>query len=228
MVAGVFFASFYLLFMRITRKRVRTINEVSKETSQGLNRLVQQFIAGMRDIKVRDAGPFFFDKVDAALEPSGEGVGDERVDQRISPQLDRADRLCGNNYLGDGGLSCWSSGRGPANPWGDGHGRLSSPAECPATLQQSPFGGDESLFYGRTRRRAGLFIAFLPGAHPQMGSASIGAVAESPCSPRRSNFEILPSIIRAWNVLLCRGSIFVFKEARRSALLAKRVRGNRP
>ena len=38
---------------------MRTINEVAKETSQGLNRLVQQFIAGMRDIKLRDAGPFF-------------------------------------------------------------------------------------------------------------------------------------------------------------------------
>ena len=63
-VAGVFFASFYLLFMRITRKRVRTINEVFKEASQGLNRLVQQFIAGMRDIKLRGAGPFFLKRVD--------------------------------------------------------------------------------------------------------------------------------------------------------------------
>ena len=63
-VAGVFFASFYLLFMRITRKRVRTINEVFKEASQGLNRLVQQFIAGMRDIKLRGAGPFFLTRVD--------------------------------------------------------------------------------------------------------------------------------------------------------------------
>ncbi|HEY5778218.1 MAG TPA: ABC transporter ATP-binding protein [Terrimicrobiaceae bacterium] len=64
LVAGVFFGCFYLLFMRITRSRVRSINEVAKETSQGLNRLVQQFIAGMRDIKLRNAGPFFIDKVD--------------------------------------------------------------------------------------------------------------------------------------------------------------------
>jgi ATP-binding cassette, subfamily B, bacterial PglK len=64
LIAGVFFGAFYLSFMRLTRNRVRTINEVAKETSQGLNRLVQQFIAGMRDIKVRNAGPFFIDKVD--------------------------------------------------------------------------------------------------------------------------------------------------------------------
>lgn len=64
LVAGAFFGCFYLLFMRLTRSRVRSINEVAKETSQGLNRLVQQFIAGMRDIKLRNAGPFFIDKVD--------------------------------------------------------------------------------------------------------------------------------------------------------------------
>ena len=65
LVAAAFFGCFYLLFMRATRRRVRTINEVAKETSQGLNRLVQQFIIGMRDIKLRDAGPYFIDKVDA-------------------------------------------------------------------------------------------------------------------------------------------------------------------
>ena len=65
LAAAVFFACFYLLFMFLTRRRVRTINEVGKEASQGLNRLVQQFIAGMRDIKLRDAGPFFISKIDA-------------------------------------------------------------------------------------------------------------------------------------------------------------------
>jgi ATP-binding cassette, subfamily B, bacterial PglK len=64
LVAALFFSIFYLAFMRITRSRVRTINEIAKETSQGLNRLVQQFIAGMRDIKLRNAGPFFIGKVD--------------------------------------------------------------------------------------------------------------------------------------------------------------------
>ena len=62
--AGAFFGCFYLLFMGITRRRVRVINEVAKETSQGLNRLVQQFIAGMRDIKLRNAGPYFVGKVE--------------------------------------------------------------------------------------------------------------------------------------------------------------------
>ena len=65
LAAAAFFGCFYLLFMCLTRRRVRTINEVAKETSQGLNRLVQQFIAGMRDIKLRDAGPFFISKIDA-------------------------------------------------------------------------------------------------------------------------------------------------------------------
>jgi ATP-binding cassette, subfamily B, bacterial PglK len=65
LVAAVFFGAFYLLFMRLTRRRVRMINEVAKETSQGLSRLVQQFIAGMRDAKLRDAGPYFIDKIDA-------------------------------------------------------------------------------------------------------------------------------------------------------------------
>jgi HlyD family secretion protein len=64
LVAGIFFGSFYLIFMRLTRRRVRSINEVTRETSQGLSRLVQQFIAGMRDIKLRGAGPFFLNKVD--------------------------------------------------------------------------------------------------------------------------------------------------------------------
>jgi ABC-type multidrug transport system fused ATPase/permease subunit len=64
LIAGFFFAGFYFIFMQITRKRVRSINEVSRETSAGLSRLVQQFIAGMRDIKLRGAGPFFLSKVD--------------------------------------------------------------------------------------------------------------------------------------------------------------------
>jgi ATP-binding cassette, subfamily B, bacterial PglK len=68
LVAGVLFGCFYLLFMRLTRTRVRSINEISKETSQGMNRLVQQFIAGMRDIKLRNAGPFFIEKVDRLSE----------------------------------------------------------------------------------------------------------------------------------------------------------------
>ena len=64
LVAGALFGGFYLLFMRLTRRRVRMINDVSRETSQGLSRLVQQFISGMRDIKLRGAGPFFLSKVD--------------------------------------------------------------------------------------------------------------------------------------------------------------------
>ena len=64
-VAAAFFGCFYMLFMVLTRQRVRVINEVAKETSQGLNRLVQQFIAGMRDIKLRHAGPYFIEKIDA-------------------------------------------------------------------------------------------------------------------------------------------------------------------
>jgi len=65
LVAAVFFASFYLLFMSLTRHRVRAINEIGKEASQGLNRLVQQLIAGMREFKLRNAGPFFISKIDA-------------------------------------------------------------------------------------------------------------------------------------------------------------------
>ena len=64
-VAAAFFACFYMLFMALTRRRVRVINEIAKETSQGLNRLVQQFIAGMRDIKLRHAGSYFIRKIDA-------------------------------------------------------------------------------------------------------------------------------------------------------------------
>ncbi len=51
--------------MNVTRGRVRAINEVSKETSQGLSRFVQQFIAGMREIKLRDAGPYFLERIEA-------------------------------------------------------------------------------------------------------------------------------------------------------------------
>jgi ABC-type multidrug transport system fused ATPase/permease subunit len=65
LVAVAFLGSFYLLFMALTRRRVRTINEIGKEASRSLNRLVQQFIAGMRDIKLRNAGPFFISKIDA-------------------------------------------------------------------------------------------------------------------------------------------------------------------
>jgi ATP-binding cassette, subfamily B, bacterial PglK len=64
LVAAIFFSGFYLLFMSITRGRVRTINEVSKETSQGLSRFVQQFIAGMREIKLRDAGHYFIERIE--------------------------------------------------------------------------------------------------------------------------------------------------------------------
>ena len=63
LVAAACFGLFYGGFMRITRRRVRSINETLKESSQGLSRLVQQFIAGMRDIKLRGAGPFFLNKV---------------------------------------------------------------------------------------------------------------------------------------------------------------------
>ena len=65
LVAAVFFGCYYMLFMRITRSRVRMINEVAKQTSQDLSRLVQQFITGMRDIKLRDAGPYFIDNIGA-------------------------------------------------------------------------------------------------------------------------------------------------------------------
>ena len=64
LVAGAFFGGFYLLFMSLTRRRVRTINEVSKETHRSLSQLVQQFIAGMRDIKLRNVGSYFIDKID--------------------------------------------------------------------------------------------------------------------------------------------------------------------
>jgi ATP-binding cassette, subfamily B, bacterial PglK len=64
LIAAAFFGAFYLLFMRLTRGRVRTINEVQKGTLQELSRLVQQFIAGMRDIKLRDAGSHFIGKID--------------------------------------------------------------------------------------------------------------------------------------------------------------------
>ena len=65
LVAGAFFAGFYLLFMSVTRGHVRAINAVSKETSQGLSRFVQQFIAGMREIKLRDAGHYFLERIEA-------------------------------------------------------------------------------------------------------------------------------------------------------------------
>ena len=65
LVAGAFFTCFYLLFMSATRGRVRAINEVSKETGHGLSRFVQQFIAGMREIKLRDAGHYFIERIEA-------------------------------------------------------------------------------------------------------------------------------------------------------------------
>ena len=61
---AIFFACFYLLFMRFTRRRVSEINQVSKEASQSLNRFVQQFIIGMRDIKLRDAGMYFIRRIE--------------------------------------------------------------------------------------------------------------------------------------------------------------------
>ena len=90
LVAAAFFGCFYVLFMSLTRQRVRTINEMAKETSQSLSRLVQQFISGMRDIKLRDAGSYFINKIDEISESPGEGGSDERVDRRTSAQLDRA------------------------------------------------------------------------------------------------------------------------------------------
>lgn len=65
LVAAAFLGCFYLLFMSLTRTYVRTINQVGKEASQNLSRLVQQFISGIRDFKLRDAGPFFINKIDA-------------------------------------------------------------------------------------------------------------------------------------------------------------------
>ncbi len=65
LVAVAFFGCFYMLFMVLTRRRVRTINEVGKETSRSLSRLIQQFIAGMRDIKLRNAGAFFINKIES-------------------------------------------------------------------------------------------------------------------------------------------------------------------
>ena len=65
LVAAAFLGCFYLLFMTVTRRYVRTINQVGKEASQNLSRLVQQFISGIRDFKLRDAGPFFINKVEA-------------------------------------------------------------------------------------------------------------------------------------------------------------------
>jgi ATP-binding cassette, subfamily B, bacterial PglK len=64
LVAAAGFGAFYLIFMRLTRQRVRRINEISHQTSQGLSRLVQQLIAGMRDVKLRGAGPYFLSKVE--------------------------------------------------------------------------------------------------------------------------------------------------------------------
>ncbi|HEY5813703.1 MAG TPA: ABC transporter ATP-binding protein [Terrimicrobiaceae bacterium] len=64
LAAGTFFASFYLIFMRITRRQVWAINEITKQSTQALSRLVQQFISGMRDIKLRDAGPYFIGKIE--------------------------------------------------------------------------------------------------------------------------------------------------------------------
>ena len=63
---AVLFGAFYLLFMRFTRSRVRAINDINKNTSQALSRLVQQFIVGMRDIKLRDAGQHFIQRVEVS------------------------------------------------------------------------------------------------------------------------------------------------------------------
>jgi ABC-type multidrug transport system fused ATPase/permease subunit len=71
LVGGGIIGGFYLLFMSLTRGHVRTINEVLKETHHSLSRLVQQFIAGMRDIKLRNAGSHFIGKIDTI---SNQGV----------------------------------------------------------------------------------------------------------------------------------------------------------
>ena len=65
LVAAFFFTCFYMLFMSLTRRRVRGINDIAKEASQKLNRFVQQLIAGMRDVKLRDAGHYFISEIDA-------------------------------------------------------------------------------------------------------------------------------------------------------------------
>ena len=65
LAAAAFLGCFYGLFMSLTRGYVRTINQVGKDASQNISRLVQQFISGIRDFKLRDAGPFFINRVDA-------------------------------------------------------------------------------------------------------------------------------------------------------------------
>jgi ABC-type multidrug transport system fused ATPase/permease subunit len=62
---AVFFTCFYVAFMSLTRRHVRDINAIAKEASQNLSRLVQQFLSGMRDIKLRDAGPYFISQIEA-------------------------------------------------------------------------------------------------------------------------------------------------------------------
>ncbi len=65
---AVFFTCFYVLFMSLTRRAVRTINEISKQASQNLSRLVQQFLSGMRDIKLRNAGSHFVGQIEEISE----------------------------------------------------------------------------------------------------------------------------------------------------------------
>lgn len=57
--AIILFAIFYLTFIKLSRKILININLTAKETGQNLSRFVQQFLAGMRDIKLRNAGPYF-------------------------------------------------------------------------------------------------------------------------------------------------------------------------
>jgi ATP-binding cassette, subfamily B, bacterial PglK len=59
--AMLIFLGFYLGFIKVSRNRVRMINHISKETSQNLSRINQQFLLGIRDIKLRSAGGYFID-----------------------------------------------------------------------------------------------------------------------------------------------------------------------
>ena len=109
LVAAVFFGCYYMLFMRITRSRVRMINEVAKQTSQDLSRLVQQFITGMRDIKLRDAGPYFIDNIGAVSSRSAKAGVTNAWIGGLPRKLDRTDSVRGHHHLGNGSL-----GGGPA------------------------------------------------------------------------------------------------------------------
>ena len=81
LVAAILFGGFYLVFMRMTRQRVQVINEVGKDESAC--RLVHQFIVGMREIKLRNAGAYFIDKINS-ISHQRERPSDQFVDRRSS------------------------------------------------------------------------------------------------------------------------------------------------